>query len=270
MFTTKFDFAVMGGLNPESGLDFAIGLLGYECLTNFGNSEKEAVEKLKANLKTEWVLIGPIDMGYLTYDPFCKKKTGADHYIVGIDFDDDFVWINDHEGFIEVPLPWEDFLEAWKAKRIYYKKGSYTQRTIGKKIKELSDDEIFKSVLQKAISIIKGEHIAPEAIYGEKAIRTFADDLRKKGRVPVLALTFILPVCNQRCYDSAMFLAQEEFTNKALREASRLRMEQMRLFGKCRLFANKKDVNAIHMTLNRIADIDISYTKTLIEGTKML
>jgi hypothetical protein len=67
-----------------------------------------------------------------------------------------------------------------------------------------------------------------------------------------------------------MFLAQEEFTNEASREASRLRIEQMRLFGKCRLFANKKDMNAIYVTLNRIADIDISYTKKLIEGTKML
>jgi hypothetical protein len=266
----KFDFAVMGGLNPESGLDFATGLLGYECSISFGDSEREAVEKLKANLKTNWVLIGPVDMGYLTYDPFCKKKTGADHYVAGVDFDGDFVWINDHEGFVEVPLPWKDFLKAWKAERIHYKRGAYTQRALGKKTKELPDGEIFKSVLQKALSIVKGEHTQPEAIYGEKAIRTFADDLKKNGRVPVLTLTFVLPVCNQRCYDSAMFLAQEEFTNEALREASRLRMAQMRLFSKCRLFGNKKDIDAVHVTLHRIADIDMQYTKMLIKGTEML
>jgi hypothetical protein len=67
-----------------------------------------------------------------------------------------------------------------------------------------------------------------------------------------------------------MFLAQEELTNKALRKASRLRMAQMRLFAKCRLFANKKNIDAIYLTLNRIADIDVSYTKMLIEGAEML
>jgi len=271
VYWRKFEFAVMGGLDPESGLDFAIHLLGYECSISFLGSEKGAVETLRANLKNDWVLIGPIDMSYLTYDPFCKKKKGADHYVVAIDFDDDFVWINDHEGFVEVPLPWEDFLEAWKAKRIRYKKGPYTQRTIGKKIKKLLDQEVFKSVLQKAVSVVEGEHIPPDAIYGEKAIRSFANDLKEKVKIPaMLLLTFILPVCNQRCYDSAMFLAQEELTNEALREASRLRMTQMRLFAKCRLLANKKDIDAIRTTLYSIADVDVTYTKMLIKGTEML
>ncbi len=197
-----------GGLNPEEGLDFAIPLLGYEYSNSFTESQKDAIAKLKENLKTDWVLIGLVDMSYLTYDPFCKKKKGADHYIVGVDCDDNFIWINDPEGYIEVPLPWQDFLEAWYAKRIYYKKGSYTQRVLKEKIKEPTDKEIFKSVFLKAAETAKGGHIPSGAIYGEKAIRTFADDLKNKGKISMLLLTFILPVCNQRCYDSAVFLVQ--------------------------------------------------------------
>ena len=73
-----------GGLNPENGLDFAIPLLGYEYSISFTKSQKDAIAKLKENLKNDWVLIGPVDMSYLTYDPFCKKKKGANHYIARV------------------------------------------------------------------------------------------------------------------------------------------------------------------------------------------
>jgi len=268
IYLRKIGFAVMG-IDPEKGVDHALSLLGYECLLTFGDSEKEAIEKLKNNLKKDWILIGPVDMSYLTYDPFCKKKKGADHYIVAVDFDNDFIWINDPEGYIEVPLSWRDFLKAWEAKRIYYKKASYTQRLLGEKVAELTEEEIFKSVLEKVSRIFEGENIPPGALYGEEAIRSFADDLTKKG-VSMLELTFTLPVCNQRCYDSSIFLAQESFTNKALKEASKVRMRQARLFGKCRLFAAKKDTDALCSTLKRIADLDISYGKMLIEGVSAL
>ena len=138
------------------------------------------------------------------------------------------------------------------------------------KIRKSPDEEIFKSVLLKAAETAKGERIPSAAIYSEKAIRTFADYLKNKGKVPTLLLTFILPVCNQRCYDIAVFLAQENLTNEVLIEASKLRMLQAKLFGRCRLFANLKNMDALHSTLNCIADIDVSYTKMLIKGTEML
>jgi hypothetical protein len=264
----KIEFAVMG-VNPEKGVDCALSLLGYECLLTFDDSEKEAIEKLKKNLTNGWVLVGPVDMNYLTYDPFCKKKKGADHYIVAVDFDNDFIWINDPEGYIEVPLSWRDFLKAWEAKRIHYKKTSYTQRLLGKKVAKLTEKEIFKSVLEKVSPIIEGRNVPPGALYGEEAIRSFADDLTKKG-ISMLELTFTLPVCNQRCYDSSTFLMQENLTNKALKEASKIRMQQAQLFGECRLFAAKRDAEALYSTLNRIAALDVSYVKMFIEGVKVL
>ena len=105
VYWKKRGFAVMGGLNPENGLDFAIPLLGYEYSISFTESQKDAIAKLKENLKTDWVLIGPVDMSYLTYDPFCKKKKGADHYIVGVDCDNNFIWINDPEGYVPSLTP---------------------------------------------------------------------------------------------------------------------------------------------------------------------
>ena len=66
-------FAVMG-VNPERGLDFSLPLLGYQCALTFGDSAREAIERLKGNLTKSWVFVGPVDMGYLTYDPFHEKK----------------------------------------------------------------------------------------------------------------------------------------------------------------------------------------------------
>jgi hypothetical protein len=266
IYHTKTGFAVMG-VNPERGLDFALPLLGYECTLTFGNSRGEAVERLKENLRKDWVLLGPVDMGYLTYDPFCRRKKGADHYVVAVDLYDDSIWINDPEGYVEVPIPWKDFAKSWEAKAIQYKKGPYTQRLLGEKTQSLAGEVLFRSVLQKVVSTVENREFPDGALFGEEAIRCFADDLVQKG-VSILALTFTLPVSNQRCYDSAMFLMQEPFTNNTLRKAARTRLEQARLFGKCRLLGAKKDRQGMLQTLNQIADLDALYSRELSEGAK--
>jgi hypothetical protein len=84
----------------------------------------------------------------------------------------------------------------------------------------------------------------------------------------VLDLTFTLPISNQRCYDSAIFLIQEPFTDGALKNAAKTRMRQARLFGKCRLLANKQDVRGLTETLNQIAELDGLYMKELTRGVK--
>jgi hypothetical protein len=266
IYFSKTGFAVMG-VNPERGLDFALPLLGYQCTLTFGNSSREAVEGLKENLRKDWVLLGPVDMGYLTYDPFCRRKKGADHYVVAVDFDDDFIRINDPEGFVEVPIPWKDFAKSWEAKAIPYKKGPYTQRLLGEKTRSLPGKVVFRSVLQKVVSTIENRELPDGALSGEDAIRRFADDLLQKG-ISIFALTFTLPVSNQRCYDSAMFLMQEPFTNNALKKAARTRVEQARLFGKCRLLAAKRDRQGTLQTLNQIADLDALYRRELSQGAK--
>jgi|Deesub1362A_J573_1020465.scaffolds.fasta_scaffold22897_1 hypothetical protein len=270
-YRRKTGFAVIG-VNPERGLEHALNLLGYEYTLKHGDSEKEAVEKLKNNLKRDWVLIGPVDMGYLTYDPFCRKKRGADHYIVAVDWDDEFVWVNDPEGYIMVPIPWHDFLKAWKASRISYKRGSYTERVLGRKVRNLTEREIFNTLL-KSVSdtITQGKSLSPdyEVLTGSEAIKLFADDLEKRG-ISMLELTFIFPVCNQRCYDSAIFLTNESFSNKILLKASEIRMREAHMFGKCRLLAAKKNMNALHDTLYKIAVLDSQYTEMLIEGVREL
>jgi len=211
--------------------------------------------------------VGPVDMGHLTYDPFCKKKKGADHYIVAIDFDDDFIWINDPEGYVVVPLRWVDFLRSWEARRIDYKKGSYTQRLFGRKVQSLPEGAIFRNVLGNATSVVDGKEMSSEALFGEEAIRCFARDLAAKG-ISVFELTFTFPTSNQRCYDSAIFLGQVPFTNDALKKAARIRMNQAKLFGKCRLLGAKKSMRGLLQTLDQIADLDLLYTEQLKVGAK--
>jgi len=266
IYHSKTGFAVMG-VNPERELDFALTLLGYQCTLTLGNSRGDAIERLKENLRKDWVLVGPVDMGYLTYDPFRRKKKGADHYIVAVDFDDDFIWINDPEGYVEVPIPWKDFVKSWEAKCIYYKKGPYTQRLLGEKTQSLPEEVVFRSVLQKVVSTIENRELPDEVLFGEDAIRCFANDLVQKG-VSILVLTFTLPISNQRCYDSAMFLMQEPFTNNALKKAARTRVKQARLFGKCRLLATKQNRQGIFQTLNQIANLDALYRRELTEVEK--
>ncbi|MHC5879180.1 DNA repair protein RadC, partial [Streptococcus pyogenes] len=70
--------------------------------------------------------MGPLDMGYLTYNPNHVNLQGVDHFVSIYDFKVEEVYLHDPAGYPCVHMDFKEFLQAWRADAIDYKRGSYS------------------------------------------------------------------------------------------------------------------------------------------------
>lgn len=97
----KFDHLLTPFCNPNMGLDKAISSWGYRVKHDSFVSSSEVVRFLQNELSFgESVMIGPVDMGHLYYQPLINLYRRLDHYIVVTEVDKNCVEILDSEGSI--------------------------------------------------------------------------------------------------------------------------------------------------------------------------
>ena len=84
--------------------------MGWTCRLEQGGDETGTCQRLRAAIQHSPVLIGPLDMGYLTYNPYAFG--GADHFLVVLTVEHDHVLVHDPKGFPYATLPLEDLLKA--------------------------------------------------------------------------------------------------------------------------------------------------------------
>ncbi|QFU90141.1 hypothetical protein [Amycolatopsis sp. YIM 10] len=120
-------------ITPPQGIDAALGLLGCAFTGTHGPADGPVDEILRKELATGPVLLGPLDMGHLTYLPFHREVPGADHYVVAYDLDDEGVFLHDPAGFPCARLGFADLEAAWRGERVEYEHGVYQRwREIGR------------------------------------------------------------------------------------------------------------------------------------------
>src|SRR5262249_19039745 len=81
--------------DPDLGLTHAIDLLGWQCEEWYGDDGQEALARLREAVQTAPVLLGPLDMGYLSYHPNAEVLKGADHFVVALAIEGDQVLMHD-------------------------------------------------------------------------------------------------------------------------------------------------------------------------------
>ena len=64
---------------PDVGLPRAIESLGWTCQVERGGDEQTALQRLRTAIEHGPVLLGPLDMGYLTFNPNYRYNGGSDH-----------------------------------------------------------------------------------------------------------------------------------------------------------------------------------------------
>lgn len=72
------------------------------------------------------VLVGPVDAGFLSYNPNHLSMGGGDHFVMVLAVEEETVLLHDPNGFPCAILPFSDFLPAWKAEHL----GSQTPYTL--------------------------------------------------------------------------------------------------------------------------------------------
>jgi len=136
------------GWQPDLGLDRAIELLGWTCTRTSGGSAEEALARLRSSTPA---LVGPVDVGLLTHQPWSPgKAVGGDHWVVVTEVTDDAVVFHDPDGFPYATLPIAQFLEAWRADEVTSVEGSYILRTDFDRRRQVSVEDALRASLPYA------------------------------------------------------------------------------------------------------------------------
>jgi len=265
-------FAV-NGYNPHIGVGRALKLLGYDGeFRSFSNSG-EALRFLRRTLEKDVALIGPVDMGFLTYDPYHKFKLGSDHYVVATNVRDGQVVVNDPDGYVQVPVPITDFLKAWRADSIRYKRGPYSLWIVGRRRGKLSRKNIYETTLRLGLRNLREKREVRRArriLYctGPKAIQRLAEDIKRKRSSRWLRFysTFTFRVSAQRCFDSSIFIKEAPFANADFSKASETRMTQARLYSDAQLYGATKSFSQVSRSLSAISQLEDDFEKQLAHG----
>lgn len=120
-------------LDPDVGLDRACALLGLEIETMWRpvSEPLEAFSALRHWLATGPVVLGPLDLGELTYHPAAATLRGCDHYVVALGHDDRAGFmIRDPEGMALVQVEASTLSRAWAAVGMPEGRGAFTMRRL--------------------------------------------------------------------------------------------------------------------------------------------
>lgn len=138
------------GWDPEIGLDAAIAALGWRCDRQRGGTEEEALARLLAAVARGPVLVGPVDMGFLAYQPDQRGPGGGDHYVLALAATEEEVLLHDPQGYPYATLPTARFLTAWRADTVEYTEIPFVLRTGFVREREVDPREALRAALPAA------------------------------------------------------------------------------------------------------------------------
>ncbi len=198
---------------PDEGINRSLTTLGFTFYHSFlKENEAAAAESRLAELKSAIrkgpVVVGPVEMGCLVYNPNYRFLAGADHYITVIEDKGDFLRVHDPKGYPFALLDVKNFMDAWKAEAIGYRKGSYSMWTNIERAANPSAVEIFNHTIQEIALILQKERELGDKDAGIAAIDTLAKRARNNSLAPhvIEHLTqFALPLGARRANDYYKF-----------------------------------------------------------------
>ncbi|QYR21378.1 hypothetical protein KZ483_27535 [Paenibacillus sp. sptzw28] len=242
--------------SPEKGISIAFKTLGFDVIEKASKiDERIPLDELRQDLARSPVLLGPLDMGYLTYLPNHRFLGGCDHYVLALEMNETDILLHDPAGYPFVRLSLEQLEPAWRAERIAWSCGAYRYWTSPVRTSNPDADEIYQRAVRLFISAYKEQHVAAgeHNIVGKRAILSKADQIRngtitdgEKGHL----LHFAFSLGARRALDFSSFFQGRDDGLAELKE------EQARLFGQCHTLAASDDwVGAADM-LEQLAHIE--------------
>lgn len=177
-------FSSAAGL-PDLGISRALEILGFafeECAQEDGTAPP--FDWLAARLASGPVVVGPLDMSLLRYNPGRPLGGGVDHYVLVSSLDAANVQIYDPAGYARVSLSRDLFAKSWRASTIAYRRGAFRAWCASRRMHVPSD----ASIRQEAVAWFKDLYRQSEAIAaergwaeGEHAIRSLARLARERA-----------------------------------------------------------------------------------------
>ncbi len=246
--------------DPHTGLSRALETLGWTCNLWQGENEEEARIKLEYALREGPVLLGPLDMSFLSYDPNHKSKAGGDHFLVVLDIKDNLVELHDPQFYPYALLPVREMMQAWNASTIGYIDKTYTLRYDFRERNTVSREQLLMTMLDVAQTLQIDVHDGPIAYTGATAFQK-ASELLQPGPTPDFAgfLThFVLPIGARRSVDAMQFMME---IGKG--ELGKLYEDKAKLYGRAQYYAATQKWPKVWGIFGELASVEEQLTENI-------
>ncbi|MCY7068971.1 peptidase [Streptococcus oralis] len=235
---------------PDLSISHSLKILGFDYEDFYLKDGAEVnLEEIKRKLETFLfngpVVLGPLDMGHLSYNPNHTILYGVDHFVTVYDIDDQYLYLHDPAGFACMKVAFNDILEAWKAEAIDYKRGAYSMWGNFKKVKSPSQTEIY----QETARIMKNRYLNGQ----NGVLECYAKAVAENGlntEQKQLHQYFSFKLAAVRNLYLSKFLKVHD------PEGARLKEELATLFGQAHLSCLKEDYQELSRLLYQIAELD--------------
>lgn len=228
------------GWDPDLGLDAVIELLGWDCDRTAGGSADEALGRLRAACRDAPVVVGPVDIGLLTHQPWSVGvATGLDHWLVVLGADDDTVLFHDPDGFPYATLPTAQFLGAWRAESVECA-GPYTMRAAFRRMREVPLATALRRSVPVAVRWLSGGTTAVDRL--ADLIEQGVDDKFREHLV-----FFAMRLGARRLADASHWLAGSD------PRAAEIMDRQAQLLGSTQYLLVERDTSAAADVLRQLA-----------------
>ena len=254
---------------PDRGITQALELLGWRFTERWSaDASKPPFEQLAEDLSQSPVVLGPLDMGFLKYNPLWPHLKGADHYVLAYGLWGQEILLHDPAGFPHSSLPLNELAEAWKAESIRYRRGHYRCWTALRRQAEVSEDELhrrafgaFQASYRISENLVATEKWAGAYRINEDAILACAGSLADGAGAQALKAhlgDFVFRLGAKRALDFASF-----FEPRAP-ELAALKDKQARLLGRSHTAAAREDWKAVVAALQELAGVEKEFRSVLL------
>ena len=235
---------------PDLSISHSLNILGFDYEDFYIKDGAEVdLEEVKGKLETFLsngpVVLGPLDMGHLTYNPNHTILYGVDHFVTVYALDGQYLYLHDPAGFACMKVTFTDIIEAWKAEAIDYKRGSYSMWGNFRKVKSPSQTQIY----QETARIMRARYLNGQSgvlKYYAKAVAENGLNTEQKQ----LHQYFSFKLAAVRNLYLSKFLKDHD------PEGARLKEELATLFGQAHLSCLKEDYQELSRLLCQIAEVD--------------
>lgn len=206
------------GWTPETGVQDALTVLGWTARTLSGGEPEDALGRLASLLEAGPVMVGPIEMGHLRYQPGMTGPIAADHYLIALGIECDHLTVHDPQGYPYARLPLPDFMDAWRADTLTYGR-PYTTRTHFTQVARVGVDAAVTAALPRAVAWLDADpgHPMPAGSLANGAAALALADLLAAGDNDVREhlVHFAIRVGARRLTDAATCLHRAGFIDAA-------------------------------------------------------
>lgn len=233
------------GWDPDTGLDQALSLLGWDCDRETFSSEDEAFGRLAELTAAGAVFVGPLELGLLAHQPGSDRPLGADHFVAVLEAGPEGVTMHDPQGHPYAWLPREAFLAAWGSDTLAYGNGRFPLRTGFRRTSERTIDDALRDLVPLARDWARGGAEGRGSADALHALAESADAGLGAPALPVLQ-NFSLRLGARRRADAAAVLGDWPRVADVLDR-------QARTLGRAQLAAVRDDARQLAHAFREIA-----------------